>query len=110
MLNLAISRSAAGLLRGLTKRAAVDANRILLTEVHSVDWQSLTFIGERHRIRLRIIGADSGPAAARLADGIEDAEFAIPGQVVADIVVATGPHQEPDGGASLTIEALTIAA
>jgi len=58
MRTIAMSAAAAGLLRALLARAAVERDRILLTELRSTDWQSLTFIGERHRIQLRV----SGPA------------------------------------------------
>jgi len=44
-----------------------------------------------------------------LLSGLEDAEFAIPGQTVADIAVASVPRQNPDGSISARIEALTIA-
>jgi hypothetical protein len=43
MMRLAISPAAAALLRALIARACADRDRILLTEVHSTDWQSLTF-------------------------------------------------------------------
>jgi hypothetical protein len=41
--------------------------------------------------------------------GIDDAEFNIPGQIVADINVAGPPVRASDGSTSLSIEALTIA-
>ncbi len=44
----------------------------------------------------------------RMCDGLEDAEFSIPGQIVADIAVVGGPSARLDGSTSLTIEALTI--
>jgi hypothetical protein len=42
--------------------------------------------------------------------GLEDAEFSIPGQIVADIAVLRTATRAIDGSISLTIEALTIAA
>jgi hypothetical protein len=76
----------------------------------SVDWRSLTFTGERHQLDLRISGPDSRIAMARMCDGLEDAEFSIPGVIVADIALAGSPVCSPDGSTSLTIEALTVAA
>ena len=108
MIKIPMSAAAADLLRALLERAAVPRNRILLTRICSVDWQSLTFIGERHEIALRIPGAGSGAVAERLCAGIEDAEFAIPGQIVADISVRGTPARTRDGATTLTIEALTI--
>jgi hypothetical protein len=109
MMKIAMSRPASALLSALLGRTPKDRDRILLSEVRSVDWQSLTFVGERHCIELRIIGERSFELAERLTRGLADAEFAIPGHFVADIAVAGEPRPEPDGGVTLTIEALTIA-
>ena len=54
MMRPALSPAAAGLLRGILARSGVDRDRILLSDFRSVDWQSLTFVGERHEIRLRL--------------------------------------------------------
>jgi len=108
-MRLPMSPAAAGLLRALLNRAGVPRNRILLSEFQSVEWQSLTFIGERHRLRLRIPGPDAAEVAARLIEGLEDAEFDIPGQIVADIAVTGAPEREDDCSYSVGIEALTIA-
>jgi hypothetical protein len=77
--------------------------------MESVDWQSLTFAGERHRIRLRVPGPGADAIVDRLTRDLGEAEFAIPGQIVADIAVEGEPLHEADGSVSLTIEALTIA-
>jgi hypothetical protein len=50
MLKIAMSPTASALLRALLERAGAPRDRILLTSVRSTDWQSLTFIGERHEI------------------------------------------------------------
>ena len=109
MMKLALSPAAAGLLRALIARAGVDRDRILLTNFRSVDWQSLTFIGERHEMELRVPGPGADALARRLADGLDEAEFAVPGQIVADIGLARPPSPHQDGSVSLHIEALTIA-
>ena len=109
MMKLAMSPAAAGLLRALLARAGVDRNRILLTDFRSTDWQSLTFVGERHEIELRIPAPNAAAIAARLADGLGDADFAIPGQIVADIGLEQPPCPHADGSISLQIEALTLA-
>lgn len=108
MIGIAMSRAASGLLRALLRRTAERSDRILLTELQSQDWQSLTFSGERHTIRLRVTGSDAASIVRSLTSGLEDAEFSIPGQIVADIEVASAVSG-PDGSVSLTIEALTIA-
>jgi len=109
MMKLALSTAAAGLLRALLARAGIDRDRILLTEFRSVDWQSLTFIGERHEMELRIPGPGALQLARRITDGLSDAEFAIPGQIVADIRLARPPGHNRDLSISLHLEALTIA-
>ena len=81
----------------------------IATEFRSTDWQSLTFIGERHEIRLRIPGPDSRVTVGRLLDGLEDAELEVWGHFVADITIAEGPFNREDGSIELGIEALTVA-
>ena len=108
MMKLALSPPAAGLLRALLARAGIDRDRILLTEIRSTDWQSLTFVGERHEMELRIPGPDADPLAFRITSSLKDAEYAIPGQIVADIGLERPPQNHRDGSISLFIEALTI--
>ena len=110
MNRLAMSAAGSGLLRALIGRARVSRDRILLTAIRSDDWQSLTFTGERHLIELRIPRPNSREIADRLTDRLEDAEFSIPGVLVADINVASGPSMAFDGSTSITIEALTLVA
>ena len=109
MMRLAMSQAGSGLLRALVRRAGVPRDRILLTEWQSTDWQSLTFTGERHELTLRIAGPGSDEAAARLSNGIEDAEIPIPGHVVADIALRGTPKMEEDGSVLIELEALTVA-
>lgn len=110
MMRIAMSPAAAGLLRSLLARAAVDRDRILLTEFRSTDWQSLTFIGERHQFQLRATGPAATEILSRVIDGLEDVEFEVPGHLVADIAVAGEPRRDGDGSVTVGIEALTVAA
>ena len=107
-MRMAMSPAAAGLLRCLLRRAGVDRDRILLTEFRSTDWQSLTFIGEQHRIRLRIPAPDAAETVASLVNKLSDDEFSIPGHVVADVALAGEPERQPDGSIVIGIEALTV--
>jgi hypothetical protein len=109
MMKIAMSSAASALLRALIARAGVERNRILLTDAVSTDWQSLTFAGERHRLSLRVAGSDSHEVALRMCAGLEDAEFSIPGLLVADIGLAGAARRALDGATDLTIEALTVA-
>ena len=109
MMRIAMSPAAAGLLRALLARAVVDRDRILLTEFRSVDWQSLTFIGERHEFELRVPGPDASVILSRILSGLEDSEFEIPGHLVADIAVVGEPRRQLDGSVTVALEALTLA-
>jgi hypothetical protein len=109
MIKIPMSVAAAGLLRALFARAQVSRDRILLTDFQSTGWQSLTFAGEHHQFHFRIAGPDSGEAVRNLVSGLEDAEFSIPGHVVADIAVTSQPEVNPDGSVGVGLEALTIA-
>lgn len=108
MMRMAMSAAASGLLRELVRRAGCERDRILLTELRSVEWQSLTFVGERHQLELRIAGGDAPALAARIVNKLSDAEFAIPGHLVADIGCSREPQLAGDGSITLGIEALTI--
>ena len=109
MMRVPMSPVAAGLLRSLLSRAGVDRDRIYLTNFLSIDWQSLTFIGERHEIRLIILPPEAVAAAARMTDNLGEAEWRIGGQIVADVGLTAPPRANPDGSLTLNLEALTIA-
>jgi len=108
MMKIAMSRAAGALLRALIARAGVDRDRILLTDTHSTDWQSLTLDGERHHMSLRVRGLDSPAVVERMCAGLEEAEFSIPGLFVADIGRVGSARRTPDGATEIIIEALTI--
>ena len=80
MLSMMLSRAASGLLRALIQRIGEEPDKVLLSEFKTVGWQSLTFVGERHLLGLRVPGPDAMALVARFIDGIEEAEFSIPGQ------------------------------
>jgi len=108
MMKLAMSPAAAGLLRALLSRAGIDRNRIMLSEFRSTDWRSLTFSGERHQIDLRIPGPGAPAIAEVLTRGLGEAEFVIPGHIVADIAVEGELVEHADGAVSIRVEALTV--
>lgn len=103
-----LSPAAAGLVRALARRLGRQSPRLRLTGCRSVDWQSLTFTGQRHRIDLAVAGPEGERWARRMVDGLEEAELDLPGQFVADVGTASPILARPDGSAELTIEALTI--
>lgn len=104
-----ISPAAAALFRALVARAGLPPDRTLLSEVETVEWQSLTLAGERHRIGMRLAGPGAGTAAGCLCDGLEDAELPLPGgRFVADIALERPLERAADGSYEIHIEALTI--
>ncbi len=109
MMQIAMSPAAAGLLRALLARAGAQRDRFLLTEFRSVDWQSLTFVGERHQFQLRITGPDPSDILTRTLSDLDEAEFEIPGHLVADIAMVGEPSRQPDGSMTVALEALTVA-
>ena len=108
MMKPLLSVAASGLLRAILARTGVDRDRILICDWTSTDWQSLTFVGERHEAMFRITGPDAARLVVMIAVGLEVAEFTIPGQIVADIALAEPPAPQPDGSILLSIEALTV--
>ena len=102
-----LSAAAALLLRSLLARAGLEQDRMFLSKFRSIDWQSLTFTGERHEIGLRLRGPDAGDALARLRDGLADAEWALHGHVVADILIVATTTAS-DGSIDVDLEALTL--
>lgn len=60
-------------------------------------------------MELRLPGPNAADLAGLLTNGLAEAEFSIPGQIVADIGLEREPLCNTDGSISLFIEALTIA-
>lgn len=94
-------------------RAAVPMYPMLVVEgVASRPWSSATFDGEHHRIDLRLHGSaeDIGDAVDRLLVLLPDAEFELPGQIVAEAkLVALGVDPDPRVvAASVTLEFVTV--
>ena len=110
MNRIPMSAAASAVVRALVARSRAPRDRILLSDVRSIDWQSLTFAGERHEIELRVPGPNSREVVDRMCDRLADAEFSIQGVIVADIGIAEGPTLGLDGSTTVKVEALTIVA
>lgn len=104
-----LSYPARQLLRAVIARSGLEADRIFVGRFHSVDWQSLTFTGERHEISLRLTGSDPARAVASLRSRLADAEWPLIGHVVADILIVAERGLD-DGSIMLDLEALTLQA
>ena len=102
-----LSPVAAQLLRALMTRMQLGHDKLLVSSCRSVDWQSLTFTGERHEISLRVAAPEAEAAVARLSCGLAEAEWNLRSHVVADIVIVA-QRVEPDGAIAVDLEALTL--
>lgn len=71
-----------------------------VVRAHSADWQSLTFLGERHELEIEL-PPENLPRLDRLGEG----EFCLPGNILADIGVVGTPV-----GNRARLEALTVVA
>jgi len=104
-----LSSAGGALMRALLARANDDRRRILLTSWMSVDWQSLTFVGERHMASFSLSEPDAHGLAGRWLDGIEEAELPLGGgRFVADIKVTNRSAPAADGSVVVELEALTL--
>lgn len=104
-----MTSSAAALLRLLLQRAGEERHRILLSEWSSVDWQSLTFTGERHLAQFVVTGPYADALVERWTAGLPEAEFNLPHGFVAEIKLASAPQHREDGCITVAMEALTLA-
>lgn len=103
-----LSVAGGALLRCLLSRVNDERNRIILTSWTSVDWQSLTFAGERHRASFLLTGPGAADLARRWTDGLDEADLPLGGgRFVADLTVTKGEAQ-PDGTVPVELEALTL--
>jgi len=92
-----------GLLRALIGQAATCGLAIDILRSDWTRWASATFAGARHIVTLT--AADSSALDIWLAD-LPEAEFFLPGHLVADLAVQ---HIERTGGrVTATIEILTV--
>ncbi|WP_439532303.1 hypothetical protein [Polymorphobacter sp.] len=104
------------LLRGISSAAKLDVGDrekpiLAVEEIRTVDWASVTFIGARVTLMLRLIGTAHAVAEAfdALAARLPDWEFRIAGQIVADIELspdsqdADGPNGDAAGNGHVPI-------
>lgn len=102
-----LSCAATQLLRALRDQSGLRSDELVVGRFQSVDWQSLTFTGERHELLLRLAGPDPGAALARLRQDLAVAEWALAGHIVADIVIVS-EKKLGDGAIEVALEALTL--
>jgi hypothetical protein len=107
MIRTPIGHAATRILReveAMVRIGACDREKpiMIVEEVRSTDWASVTFVGQRHEFDLRLDGERDAVAAAmvRLADDLAEHEISIAGQFIAEIRVA--PGDVTDGAPALS--------
>lgn len=93
-----ITDAHAALIRALNARAPT----LTIIGSSSTRWASVTFTGARHILHCRIPQVD----LTAFADGLDVAEFTLPGHIVADIVIERTEYVGDT--TEITIEALTV--
>jgi hypothetical protein len=76
---------------------------VAVVERSAAPWASVTFSGARHRIGVSVADA---PGVGKWIERLPEAEFAIPGHIVADLAVTATARR--GGRVAVTIEALTV--
>ena len=77
-------------------------------EIASAPWASITYSGERHRLKLAFAGPDAAAAADAFLDGLGEREVPLRGHILIDIACVADERGED--GVRLTLEALTVEA
>jgi hypothetical protein len=69
---------------------------LIIEEIRAVDWASLTFVGQRHELDLRLDGERDAVAAAliRLVDDLAERDIPISGHFIADIRIIPGDARD----------------
>jgi hypothetical protein len=98
-------RTLADRVRSAVLRLADGAGRVLTHEERA--WASITFAGTRHELVLRFEGIAEVDAGERLIERFEDADFTIPGHLVADAIITVVDHQF-GSSETLTVTAVVL--
>ena len=100
-----INDATTALLRAIRARLG-DFPGFCLEEISSRSWASVTFAGARHQLAFRLDGEGADVAASAFVDGLDSAEFALRGHILADIALVS-EERTPDR-ATIRLEALTV--
>lgn len=98
--------AASALLRAVRNAFAGFGGALVVEEMRSRRWASITFTGARHELRFRLEGRTADEEAERFVSSLEAAEFALRGHVLADIALVSQVREE--GRAVIEVEALTV--
>jgi hypothetical protein len=86
----------------------VSSGQAALVDSAVSPWASMTFSGDRHSFDIALNSADVEHSADQLASMLNEEDFDLPGELVADFAI-TSQSQALDGSPLFRIEALTVA-
>lgn len=79
---------------------------ILVESMESISWESLTFTGAKHRLKLHL--ATPRDDIATIADRLNAREIIVRGHIVAEVRVMHAATQSRDANLSLVVDILTV--
>lgn len=96
------------LLQALAACFAGFAGAYRVEELVSRSWASVTFSGARHKVAFALHGPGAATAADAFLGVMREAEFALPGHILADLALV-GEERSADGEhVQVRLEALTV--
>ena len=98
----------AGAIRAEIVNCMTFTGAVTVDALTSRPWASITFSGDRHRLRISFDGPGAVGAAADLLQRLEALEVAIPGLLLADLALLAESRSDDGRRAWLDLEALTI--
>lgn len=88
--------------RLMTQIASLAGENALIRESHSRPWASATFVGAQHFITLEFSETSGDtPDAQAFIDRLPEAEFSVPGHIVADATIDSRDSEWLDRGAAI---------
>ncbi|MFN3387455.1 MAG: hypothetical protein ACK40O_00875 [Allosphingosinicella sp.] len=76
--------------------------------VESSDWNSVTFTGARHHLRVLLEGEGAGAAASAFLEELIELELPITGHLVAEIGLRVDERRDGGAWARVELDALTV--
>jgi hypothetical protein len=81
---------------------------VVIEEMRSRSWASVTFAGARHELTFRVSGAGAAEAADDFIRHLEAREFELRGHIMADIALVSEERRDGEDRVRISLEALTV--
>lgn len=104
-------RVQAAILRAVAALVAPHGVRVVIEELRCRDWASLTLVGGRHELDIRLEGEGAAAALAQVQAELPELDIAMAGHILAELLVVPMPAQDaavPAGSVALSLRALAI--